>query len=130
MLLPVQAQLETQMMCSHILAVSELKSQRLTQRVLTAVLDLSKNLVLASRLSSATTTACTELIAALSQKRQKLLQFRVADSNEVAVSQKVNQVMMEIDQVVAPRREKYALPGNAMAHFANEYKSRCIDYHR
>ena len=37
---------------------------------------------------------------------------------------------MEIDQVVAPRKEKYAVQGNALAHYASEYKSRCIDYHR
>ena len=53
-----------------------------------------------------------------------------ADSNEVALSQKLNQVMMELDQVIAPRKEKYAVQGNAMAHYASEYKSRCIDYHR
>jgi hypothetical protein len=56
-------------MCSHILAVSELKSQRLSQRVLLSILDLSKNLVLTSRLSSATASATTELISSLSQKR-------------------------------------------------------------
>jgi len=38
--------------------------------------------------------------------------------------------MMELDQVIAPRKEKYAVQGNAMAHYASEYKSRCIDYHR
>ena len=37
---------------------------------------------------------------------------------------------MELDQVIAPRKEKYAVQGNAMAHYASEYKSRCIDYHR
>jgi hypothetical protein len=61
--------MEVQMMCSHILAVSELKSQRLSQRVLLSILDLSKNLVLTSRLSSVTASATTELISALSQKR-------------------------------------------------------------
>lgn len=53
-----------------------------------------------------------------------------ADSNEVALSHKLNQVMMELDQVIAPRKEKFAIQGNAMAHYASEYKSRCIDYHR
>ena len=53
-----------------------------------------------------------------------------ADSNEVELSHKLNQVIMELDQVIAPRKEKYAVQGNAMAHYASEYKSRCIDYHR
>ena len=43
---------------------------------------------------------------------------------------KLNQVLMELDQVIAPRKEKYLIQGNAISHYASEYKSRCIDYHR
>jgi hypothetical protein len=38
--------------------------------------------------------------------------------------------MMELDQVIAPRKEKFTVQVNAMSHYASEYKSRCIDYHR
>ncbi len=130
-------------MCQHLLAVSELKAQRLSQRVLVHILDLSRNLILTARMNSQTLSATLDLIGALAQKRQKLGQFRVdvqADG-ELALQMRLNQsndfliltlsiVMRDVDQVIAPRREKYQLQGNTLAHYSSEYKSRCIDYHR
>ncbi len=58
---------------AHLLTLSELKAQKMSD-TLPLVLDLAKNLILTSKIHSATTSA-QELVNSLTQKRQKMLQF-------------------------------------------------------
>lgn len=60
----------------HMLAVSELKAQRVSSsgRVLLLIMDLAKNLVLLSR-SNVAMASAQELVASLAQKRLRMMQF-------------------------------------------------------
>jgi hypothetical protein len=49
------------------------------------------------------------------------------DENSSSLMNTLNKIMMEIEQVVAPRREKYSLSANQLAHYQNEHKSRFIE---
>lgn len=43
---------------------------------------------------------------------------------------KLNEVLMQLDHVIAPKKEKYQLQTNQLSHFANEHKSMFIENHR
>ena len=105
---------------AHLLTLSELKAQKMSDS-LPLVLDLAKKLILTSKIHSATTSA-QELVNALTQKRQKMLQFFAGGCREdQSLITKINKgkrsiflicniVLLEVDQVIAPRKtEKYVL---------------------
>ena len=74
----------------HLLTLSELKAQKMSDS-LPLVLDLAKNLILTSKIHSATTSA-QELVNALTQKRQKMLQFFAGGCREdQSLITKINQ---------------------------------------
>ena len=42
----------------------------------------------------------------------------------------LNEVLTHIDCIVAPRRDKYQLQTNQLAHYASEHKSMFIESHK
>jgi hypothetical protein len=95
----------------QVLAVSELKGQRMAQGVIEGIIDLSHTVLVSSRQSSTLAQSTVDLLTALTTKRQKLLHFRVtpADPCDEHLLHKLNQVLTSVDQIVAPRREKYTV---------------------
>lgn len=78
------------MAIAHLLTLSELKAQKMSDS-LPLVLDLAKNLILTAKIHSATTSA-QELVNALAQKRQKMLQFFAGGCREEqSLITKINQ---------------------------------------
>ena len=69
---PVHTALHTAVV--HLLSLSELKAQKMTDSTLPLVLDLARNLILTAKIHSVTASA-QELVNALTQKRIKMLQF-------------------------------------------------------
>ncbi len=58
-----------------------------------------------------------------------MIEFGVGENNH-QMTHKLDQVLLKIEQCVAPRKDKYALQTNTLVHLASEHKSRFIDYHR
>jgi hypothetical protein len=42
----------------------------------------------------------------------------------------LNEVLTQLDCIVAPRKDKYQLQNNQLAHYASEHKSMFIESHK
>ena len=125
-LLPAAVHARVQTGVCHMLSVSELKGQRLYSGhpVMGLVFEVARNLALSSPGSA------NEVVAALAQKRAKLQHFGASGTRGESALGTLSEVLSHLDCVIAPRRDKYHLQGNQLAHLAQEHKSVFIEHHR
>ena len=110
----------------HMLSVSELKGQRLYSGhpVMKLIFEVAKNISLTSP------TSATEVVASLVQKRAKLQHFGASGTRCESAIGPLNESIAHLDCVIAPKRDKYHLQGNQLAHLVQEHKSAFIEHHR
>lgn len=125
-LLPAAVHAGVQTAVCHMLSVSELKGQRLYSGhpVMGLVFEVARNLAVC------TPGGANEVVATLAQKRVKLQHFGASGTRGESALGPLSEVLAHLDCVMAPRRDKYHLQGNQLAHLAQEHKSVFIEHHR